>query len=107
MLTIEAITAALQDRPDAPEISFVSGVVILGYADHDTYSRRVSADVEALRAIGGQTLVESWSPAPSSAETHVHLRFAPAPAAPRVVDVPQPVAPRPFAPVPASPSRRR
>jgi hypothetical protein len=104
MLTIEAITAALPHRPGAPTVALDGAVAVLVYPSDEAYCRRVSADVEALRSLAGHVVAESWSPA--SALPAVHLRYAPAPAAPRV-EAPQPIAPRSFAPVPASPSRRR
>lgn len=105
MLTIEAITAALPHRPGAPTVALDGAVAVLTYPSDEAHCSRVSADVEALRSLAGHVVAESWSP--TGALPTVHLRYAPAPAAPRAVDVPQPIATRSPAPVPAPSSRRR
>lgn len=102
MLTIEAITAALPHRPGAPTVALDGAVAVLTYPSDEAHCRRVSADVEALRSLAGHVVAESWSP--TGALPTVHLRYAPAPAAPRV-EAPRPIAP--LAPVPAKPHRPR
>ncbi len=99
-----AIDAAVPMGPDGIDATASGLLVSLTYPSDEAYCRRVSADVEALRSLAGHVVVESWSPA--SALPTVHLRYAPAPAAPRA-EAPQSIAPRTFAPVPATPSRRR
>lgn len=116
--TRDQITARLAPGADVPTIDAcvpmspegidadASGLLVsLTYATADAHATRVSADVDALSALPGYALTESWSS--HAAPLSVHLRYAPAPAAPRAADVPQPIAPRPIAPVPATPSRRR
>lgn len=96
--THTVLAAALPFPVDAPAVTGDGMVVVLTYPSAEVYARRVSDDVETLRAVYEHVVVESWSPAGDPLA--VHLRYAPAPA----VEAPRPVAP---APVPASPSRRR
>lgn len=97
MLTLaDHITAAIGDGPDAPVAVASDFGASLIYASAEAHAARVSADVEALRSLPGLALVESLTPAESPLV--VHLRYAPAPAV---------EAPRPIAPVPATPPRRR
>lgn len=99
-----AIDAAVPMGPDGIDATASGLLVSLTYATTDAHAARVSADVDALSALPGYALAESWSS--HAAPLAVRLRYAPAPPAPRV-EAPQPIAPRPFAPVPATPSRRR
>jgi len=103
--THTVLAAALPFPADAPAVTGEGMVVVLTYPSAEVHARRVSDDVETLRAVYEHVVVESWSPAGDPMA--VHLRYAPAPVAPRAVDVPQPIAPRSFAPVPASRSPRR
>jgi hypothetical protein len=98
MLTIEAITAALPPGLDAPRVGLSADVATIIYPSTDVYAARVSADVDALSALPGLALAESWTSA--VVPLVVHLRYVAAP----VVEVPRPIAP---APVPASAHRRR
>lgn len=98
MLTIEAITAALPTGTDAPRVGLSADVATIIYSNADAYAARVSADVDALAALPGLALAESWVSA--VVPLVVHLRYVAAPA----IEVPRPIAP---VPVPASPSRRR